>query len=89
MSAAATAAPERIWLEPTGIREGWTGRPDQIVDGDVEYVRADIAVTARAVAIAALEEWERWTKDQFEGCSVFDSEMARIAEQRALIGGAE
>lgn len=35
-------APERIWLDPDGFRDGWTGLPEQVVDGDVAYIRADL-----------------------------------------------
>lgn len=38
----AVTAPDRVWLDPEGYRDGWTGLPEQIVEGDVEYIRADI-----------------------------------------------
>lgn len=50
------SGPDRIWVEPTGYREGWTGYPDQAVDGDIEYVRRDPAVLAALPEVRALIE---------------------------------
>lgn len=62
-------APERIWVEPTGYREGWTGYPDQAVDGDIEYVRRDPAVLAMlpeiAVILSAVDAMDRNAADEF------------------------
>ena len=46
--------PNVIWLEPTGIRDGWTGLPHQVVDGDTEYIRRDPAVLAALPEVQAL-----------------------------------
>lgn len=48
------SGPDLIWVEPTGYREGWTGYPDQAVDGDIEYVRRDPAVLAALPEVRAL-----------------------------------
>ena len=45
----------RIWVEPTGYREGWTGIPDQVEPDDVEYIRADIARATEADLRAEVE----------------------------------
>jgi hypothetical protein len=36
------SAPERIWIDPTGLVMGWTDDRAQVAAGDVEYVRADL-----------------------------------------------
>lgn len=50
------SAPDRIWLDPEGFRDGWTSLPEQIVHGDVEYTRSDLIPAMIREAVAAERE---------------------------------
>lgn len=55
-----TEAPERIWIDPTGITMGHTANPLDTSERDVAYARTDIA----RAALEAAEMAERDTLDQ-------------------------
>ncbi|AYF00420.1 DUF550 domain-containing protein [Paracoccus yeei] len=69
----------RIWVEPTGYREGWTGIPDQVEPDDVEYIRADIA---RATEADLRAEVERLTKRVSEWRSEYQAAQKCLALYR-------
>lgn len=58
-----TEAPERIWIDPTGITMGHTANPLDTSERDVAYVRADIA----HAALEAAEMAERGNDNQDTG----------------------
>lgn len=61
-------APERIWIDPTGVTMGHTDQPHEVTPHDVEYIRADLArataITAAQVEVKPLE-WVEIRANQF------------------------